>query len=94
MVKTTPEERWELYRILDLRIKLRDGLAYLEEKKTSRTPPAGDFPEGTRSQIVNVRLKINDYLICIAHRYAIPGDRQVTGPDPKYSRLDDLVLRQ
>jgi len=94
VVKTTPEERWELYRILDLRNKLRSGLAYIQEKETKRMPPSGEFPEGTRSQMVNIRLKINDYLICVAHRYAIPGGRQVTGPDPKYIRLDDLALRQ
>ena len=94
MVNTTPEERWELYLILDLRNKLRTGLAYLEERKTSINPPGGDFPPGTRSQMVNIRLKINDYLICIAHRYTVPGGRQVTDPDPKYIRLDHLVLSQ
>lgn len=44
--------------------------------------------------MVNIRLTINDYLICIAHRYAIPGGRAVTGPDPKYIRLDQLIISQ
>lgn len=44
--------------------------------------------------MVNIKLRINDYLICVAHRYVRSDGVQLTGPDPKYIRLDDLALRE
>ena len=86
-------ERWELYRTLNLRIKLNEGQAYLESRQTSSKPPPGDFPEDARSQMVNIKLTVNDYLICIAHQYVRPNG-PLTGPDPKYFQIDDLRIRE
>ena len=80
---------WEFYAILGLRNKLARGQAYIRPRRTSKNPPRGDFPEGTRSQTVDILLTINDYWICRAHRYVI-GSQEVTGPDPKQIRIDDL----
>ncbi len=79
----TDEERWELYRILDLRYKLGNGQAYEEIRSVTRRG----------SRMVNIRLTVNDYLICIAHRFLRPDDL-VTGPDPKYFHIDDLRIGQ
>ena len=92
-IKFTAEERWELYRILDLRNKLRNGQAYIRPRRTARQPPNGDLAGDTRSQTVDIFLTINDYWICRAHRY-IRGSREVTGPDPKYFQIDDLGISE
>lgn len=43
--------------------------------------------------MVEIRLTINDHLLCKAHRYVL-GSRQITGPDPKYFLIDDLEIVQ
>ena len=92
-IKFTPEERWELYSVLDLRNKLATGQAYITPGRTSAHQPAGNFPPGTRGQMVEIRLTINDHLICLAHRH-IRGLQEITGPDPKFFRIDDLEITQ
>ena len=98
-MKTTDEERWELYRVLDLHRKLASGEAYLRPGKTASEPPRrvgkkGTLPNETRSQMVDIYLAINDWFICRAHRYVMPDGSGFTGPDPKLIRIDDLILRQ
>ena len=92
-IKFTPEERWELYRVLDLRNKLRNGQAYIRPFRTARNRPNGDLPADTRSQTVDILLTINDHRICRAHRY-VRGSQEVTGPDPKYFQIDDLEISE
>ena len=41
--------------------------------------------------MVEIRLAINDHLLCRAHRYIL-GNREITGPDPKYFRIDNLRM--
>ena len=82
-----------MYRVLDIRNKLRTGLVYMRPSRTNNRQPSGKFPEGTRSQMVEIRLSINDHLLCRAHRY-VQGSRQITGPDPKYFQIDDLEITQ
>jgi len=94
VIISTDQERWDLYRVLNLSDKLNNGQAYVEVRRTSGRPPQGNFPVGTRSQMVDIRLTINDYRICVAHRYVLRTGEQVTGPDPKYIRIDDLVISQ
>ncbi len=79
----TDEERWELYRVLDIRSKLSNGQAYEENRRAMRRG----------SRMVNIRLTVNDYLICIANRFLRP-DGLETGPDPKYFRIDSLRIGQ
>lgn len=79
----TDEERWELYRILDLRNKLGNGQAYEEIRRVMRRG----------SRIVNIKLTVNDYLICVAHRY-LREDGVLKEPDPKYFQIDDLRIGQ
>ena len=88
---STPEERWEFYTILDLRNKLATGVAYITIQRTGNQQASGNFPPGTRSQMVEIRLAINDHLLCRAHRYVL-GNREITGPDPKYFRIDNLRI--
>ena len=90
-------ERRELYRILRLRDKLADGQAFIEVRRTGNFQPEGDFPAGTRSQIVNIRLQVNHYRICVAHRYVIIGGsgwNEWTEPDPKSIFIDDLAVKE
>ena len=56
-----------------------------------RNQPRGNFPDGTRTQTVDIFLAINDYRICRAHRYVL-GSREITGLDPKYFLIDDLEI--
>ena len=58
------------------------------------SPPRGNFPPGSRSQIVSIRLAVNDWLLCLAHRYTGPDGEELTEPDPKYIQLDDVVFKQ
>ena len=90
-IHSTSEERWELYSILDIRNKLRNGQAYIVPNRTGRNQPRGNFPEGTRTQTVDIFLEINDYRIYRAHRYIL-GAWEITGPDPKYFCIDDLEI--
>ena len=43
--------------------------------------------------MIEIRLTVNDHLICRAHRYVL-GQREITGPDPKSFRIDDLRITQ
>ena len=79
----TDEERWELYRILDLRYKLRNGQAYEETKRIMKRG----------SMMVNIRLTVNDYLICVAHRY-LREDGVLKETDSKYFKIDTLRIGQ
>ena len=90
-IQATPEELWELYAVLDIRNKLENGQAYIQPYRTGNQQPNGDFPIGTRGQMVEIRLAINGHLLCRAHRYIL-GNREITGPDPKYFRIDNLRM--
>ena len=57
-------------------------------------PGKGNFPPGTRSQMVNIRLVVNGWLLCIAHQYVNADGSDYTGPDPKWIRVDDVIFRQ
>ena len=57
-------------------------------------PPSGSFPPGTRSRIVRIRLAVNDYAICLAHQYVSATGADVTGPDPKWIAIDDVIFKQ
>ena len=52
------------------------------------------FPPGTRSRMVRIRLTINDWIICYAHQYVSAAGAPITQPDPKWIRVDDLILKQ
>ena len=93
-VRSSDQERREIYRALRIRDKLLSGQAYLTIKKRweGKTTPKGNFPEGSRSQMVDVSLTINDHLLCIAHRYVDGMGRGITEPDPKRFEIDDLAL--
>ena len=54
----------------------------------------GNFPPGTRSRIVRIRLAINDWVLCYAHQYVSDSGMQVTGPDPKSIMIDEVVFKQ
>ncbi len=83
-----------MYRILDIRRKLESGQAYLEEARVMSERIRGDFPPGTRSRMVRIRLTVNDWILCYAHQYANSAGIGVTGPDPKTIMVDDVVFRQ
>ena len=93
-VDTTDQERYELYRILDIRRKLESGQAYLEETRVMSGRISGNFQPGTRSRMVRIRLTINDWVLCYAHQYANSAGIGITGPDPKAIMVDDVVFRQ
>ena len=57
-------------------------------------PPRGDFPPGTSSRMVNIRLAINGWLLCKAHHYVNADGSDYTEPDPKWIRVDDVVFHQ
>ena len=57
-------------------------------------PPAGNFPPGTRSRIVRIKLNINGYAICLAHHYVSASGADVTEPDPKWITVDDVIFKQ
>ena len=90
----TEDERWELYAILDLRNKLSSGQARINERRTSKQRPGREGEGQVRSQIVEIRLTVNEYLICLAHRMIDENDHPLTEPDPKSFRIDDLRIRQ
>ncbi len=79
-VRSTDDDRRELYQVLNLREKLRTGQAYLNEVRVSKHDP--------RSRMVQVRLTVNDYAICLAHQFGH------SGPDPKRIDIDDLSYTQ
>ena len=93
-VRYSDLERRDLYRALNLRAKLNNGQAYLQVRRTSKNHPGGDFPNDVRSKIVDIRLTVNDYRICVAHRYVHLDGREYLEPDPKSIRIDALELIQ
>ena len=93
-VRVSDQTRREIYGVLNLRDKIESGQAYLETRRNHRRQPDGDFPPGTRSEMVNIRLSINDFLICVAHRYITDQGRSYTQADPKRINIDDLSLVQ
>ena len=93
-VPTSDSDRHELYRALDIRKKLASGQAYLEEVRVMSRPPSGSFPPGTLSRIVRIKLTVNDYTICLAHHYVSATGADITGPDPKWIAIDDVIFKQ
>jgi hypothetical protein len=93
-VPSTDQERRDIYRALNLREKLLTSQAYLTVLSESNNHPGGNFPFGTRSQMVEIHLAVNHFVICLAHRYVWPNGNQMTEPDPKRITIDDLSLIQ
>ena len=93
-VPSTDRERRDIYRALNLREKLDTNQAYLTVVYEGKKHPGGNFPIGTRSQMVRIQLTVNDHCICLAHRYVGPNGRELTEPDPKRIDIDDLSLIQ
>ena len=93
-VRSTDQERRDIYRALDLREKLRTSQAYLTVVYEGKNHPGGTFPIGTHSQMVEIHLSANGYVICLAHRYVWANGDQMTEPDPKRITVDDLSLIQ
>ena len=91
---STDKERRDIYRALNFGEKLRTSQAYLIIVEEGKNHPGGNFPIGTRSQIVRIHLAINDYFICLTHRYNGPNSEELTEPDPKSINIDDLSLIQ
>ena len=87
-------ELYELYRVLDVRRKLDTGQAYTEVRRTMAGPLRGSFPPGTRSRMVRIRLRVNDWFLCYAHQYVNADGSDHTGPDPKWIRVDDVIFKQ
>ena len=85
---------YELYRVLDVRRKLNTGQAYTKVYRTMASPRRGNFPPGTRSQMVEIRLTVNDWILCYAHQYVNADGSDYTGPDPKWIRVDDVIFKQ
>jgi len=85
-------ERRELYRVLDINNKLASHQVRLVERKTNYGTPKG-FPLGTVGQSYEVRLVINDFEICRVHTYELNG-RRLTDLDPKWFKIDDLIIKQ
>ena len=57
-------------------------------------PPKGSFPPGTLSRMVLIRLTVNDWLLCYAHQFVSSSGNAITGPDPKWIRIDDALFKQ
>ena len=87
-------ELYELYRVLDIRRKLNTGQAYTKVYRTMASPRRGNFPPGIRSQMVEIRLAVNDWVLCYAHQYVNADGSDYTGPDPKWIRVDDVLFKQ
>ncbi len=84
----------EFYRILDIRGKVARGQAFSEVRGTMSASGKGNFPPETHSQMVNIKLTVNDWLLCIAHQYVNADGSDYTGPDPKWIRVDDVIFKQ
>ena len=84
----------DLYRILDIREKLARGQVFSEVRRTMSTSRGLNFPPGTRSQMVNIKLSVNSWLLCIAHQYVNADGSDYTGPDPKWIRVDNVIFKQ
>ena len=44
--------------------------------------------------MIDIRLTVNDFLICVAHRFVDDTGRELTQPDPKRIEIDELALIQ
>lgn len=44
--------------------------------------------------MVEIRLSVNDWFLCYAHQYIGPFDDELTEPDPKAIRIDDVMFKQ
>ena len=93
-VPTSDYERYELYRILDIRRKLELGQARVEEARVMAGSAAPSFPPGTRSRMVRIWLTVNDWFLCYAHQYVSVTGNATTRPDPKWIAVDDIVFKQ
>lgn len=83
----------DIYHALNLRSKLTDGQAFLEQKSIASDSHKGKYGDEVRTQIVNIKLASNGYRICLAHRYLKEEDGSpLTEPDPKYIHVDELKL--
>ena len=94
IIRSSDRERREIYRVLNITNKLLTGQAYLTVRWEGKNQPRGDFPPGSRSQIVDISLTVNDYLICVAHRFVDAEGHPLTQPDPKRVDIDDLIIRE
>ena len=54
--------------------------------------PKGNLPVGTVSELIYYRVRANGWVVVKAHQYRLPNGTVRGGPDPKYIRLDDIVL--
>ena len=94
VLRVADEERWELYRVLDVRGKLENGQAYLRHKRLMTGPPKGDWPPGTRGRMVDILLTVNDWKLCVANQFVDADGVELTEPDPKYIQIDDVAFKQ
>ena len=81
----------DMYRVLNLRSKLESGQAVLERRKLGDLHIA-EYGDEVRSETLNIKLAINNYRICVAHRYLKPDGSPHTEPDPKHIHVDELKL--
>jgi hypothetical protein len=83
----------DLYWALNLKDKLESGQAILEPRgKIALDYHTGIYGDPIKSQLVNIKLSVNGYRICVAHRMLIEGSSP-TEPDPKYFQIDELKIR-
>ena len=93
-VPTSDYERYELYRILDIKRKLELGQARVEEARVMAGSAGPSFPPGTRSRMVRIWLTVNDWFLCYAHQYVSVTGNATTRSDPKWIAVDDIVFKQ
>ena len=44
--------------------------------------------------MVRIKLAVNDWVLCYAHQYMSASGLPLTGPDPKWIRVDDAMFKQ
>ena len=44
--------------------------------------------------MVRIYLTVNNWLICYAHQYVSSTGTPITGPDPKWIAIDDVIFKQ
>ena len=84
------DERHSILTALDLERKVADG--YLEKVVDNRPGLGNSLPTGTISQIVRYIVSHNGWTLVKAHQYMAPDRSIFGGPDPKYMRINDVVL--
>lgn len=89
----TAQEMRDLYRVLNLREKLESGQAVLETRWTAPNYHTGVYGDVVKSQTVDIKLTVNGYRICVAHRMLKQDGSLPTEPDPKYIHVDELKFR-